>query len=433
MPSPLGETNPTMHKLICFICLLSVSLKVFSQDPLKRYVKSNAIVINTIEPDSTDYSDLAAIGNAIGAARVVMLGEQDHGDAPTFLAKTRLIKYLHEKKGFNVLAFESDFFGLNYGWDNLHKEKDEIAKFIRGNIYPIWTYCHTCLDLLYDYIPSTYQSTTPLTLTGFDNQLALHISTKDLVVKLDSVLKSLNLPIINQNDYNTIIKPSIDTLIRFQTVLQRSDNFYARCGGYLETIRQQVGEKQSKDDFWTVITDNLIQVNAQFQANKQGRRTAENIRDFQMAQNLKWLSQVKYPNEKIIVWAANAHVAKYADSSGKKNQNKIVRMGHFFTMDSLLMRQTYIIGFTSYKGTAGRLGGQTFKIREPKKDGFENWINHSYNYAFVDFKAYNNLHPGQSQMFYLKGLGHQSFFKYDWTQVFDGVFYIRDMYPCIGK
>jgi hypothetical protein len=101
-------------------------------------------------------------------------------------------------------------------------------------------------------------------------------------------------------------------------------------------------------------------------------------------------------------------------------------MSSYFTRDSSLLEKSYIIGFTSYDGEAGRLGMKTFKIRKPKPDGFENWINKSFNYAFVDFKIYN----GNSEEFYLKGLGHNTFFKKDWTKIFDGIFYIKEMYPC---
>ncbi len=41
---------------------------------------------------------------------MVLLGEQHHGDGATFQAKTRLVKYLHEQKGFNVLVWESDVY-----------------------------------------------------------------------------------------------------------------------------------------------------------------------------------------------------------------------------------------------------------------------------------------------------------------------------------
>src|SRR4029078_13189642 len=88
----------------------------FTQSAMKTYVGTNVRQIASIDPDQQDYTDLKVIGDAIGDARIVMLGEQDHGDAPTFLAKTRLIKYLHEKKAFSVLAFESDFFAVNYSW-----------------------------------------------------------------------------------------------------------------------------------------------------------------------------------------------------------------------------------------------------------------------------------------------------------------------------
>ena len=111
-----------MHKLLTLFLIFATTV-IFGQQKIKEYVLHNSIRISSISPDSTNYDDLSAIGNSIGNAQIVMLGEQDHGDASTFLAKTRLIKYLHEKKGFNVLAFESDFFGLNYGWNDLNKSK----------------------------------------------------------------------------------------------------------------------------------------------------------------------------------------------------------------------------------------------------------------------------------------------------------------------
>ncbi|WP_428327607.1 hypothetical protein [Mucilaginibacter sp.] len=143
--------------LLVFAALLAAP-KANAQKLIKDYVKAKTVAIATIEPDSINYSDLQVIGDAIGNASVVMLGEQDHGDAPTFLAKTRLIKYLHEKKGFNVLAFESDFFGMNDGWDKLKKTKPEMDDFLLKNVFSIWTVCNTCSNLFYNYIPATYKT-----------------------------------------------------------------------------------------------------------------------------------------------------------------------------------------------------------------------------------------------------------------------------------
>ena len=150
------------------------------QSKLKEYVKGNTVWLSTIDPDSADDSGLEAIGKAIGDARVVMLGEQDHGDAPVYLAKTRLIKYMHEKMGFNVLVFESDFFALNLGWEQLTKEEQAMIDFIRGDIFPVWTACNTCHELFNGYIPGTYKTPTPLRLAGVDNQLILRYSVLHL-------------------------------------------------------------------------------------------------------------------------------------------------------------------------------------------------------------------------------------------------------------
>src|SRR4051812_38970245 len=152
-------------------CLLSLFFLIIplaqAQNIISEYVRSNTHIIN---PDVTNYTDLAAFGDAIGDAQVVMMGEQDHGDAATFEAKTRLIKYLHEKKGFNVIAFEGDFFALNYWWDHARAHHLALDSFISKNIFTIWSSCTACSDLLYQYIPSTITQGQPLELTGVDCQ-----------------------------------------------------------------------------------------------------------------------------------------------------------------------------------------------------------------------------------------------------------------------
>ena len=93
-------------KSISFILVLL--LIFFSGDKgIKKHVKENLHIVKSIDPLDTDFEDLSAIGDAIGDAKLVLLGEQCHGDGATFAAKSRLIKYLHEKKGFNILAFNA--------------------------------------------------------------------------------------------------------------------------------------------------------------------------------------------------------------------------------------------------------------------------------------------------------------------------------------
>src|SRR4051812_14855097 len=80
-------------------------------DDRTDWVKKNAVPLTSVEPaDDDTFADLEAFGKAVGDSRIVFLGEQTHGDGATFLAKTRLIRYLHAKKGFDVLAFESGFY-----------------------------------------------------------------------------------------------------------------------------------------------------------------------------------------------------------------------------------------------------------------------------------------------------------------------------------
>lgn len=421
-----------MTRLICTLMagLLFSGNILPAQDLIENYVREHAVPIRSIDPDAVDFADLEAIGAAIGDRRVVMLGEQDHGDAPAFLAKTRLIKYLHEKKGFTVLAFESDFFGLNEGWDHLNKTNPEIDSFLRRNIFGIWTMCDACAPLLYEYIPETYQKQHPLTITGFDNQLILGYSDRHLFPKLDSVLRSRRLPVTQLPEYAQDILPAISNWYKYE----KDNAAQTRCIRYLETIETELAAVAPVDDFWLLVIQNLIQVNIQYKNRYTDYYTSHNARDVQMARNLKWLYDIKYPAEKIIVWAHNFHISKYAGHYPQDFLNKMNTMGDVFTSDSMRLKDTYILGFTSLEGRAGRIGQKEYKINKPKSKSFERWIHPECEYAFVDFQEYNAANPAVQDWFYMSGAilgnGRHTNHQAHWNRIFDGVFYIKKMYPC---
>ncbi len=420
-----------VHKTSILIISLCLTLFSTAQNDIKSYVKQNAIPIWTIEPDSTEFSDLEKFGIAIGESRIVMLGEQDHGDAPSFFAKTRLIKYLHEKKGFNVLAFESDFFALNYGWDNLIKNEHEIDTFLRKNIFPIWTSCDACQELFYNVIPKSYQTKNPIIVTGFDNQMYLKYSSINLIKKFDSVLKALNLPITKMENYSTYILPLIDTLTRTPK-LSKDSAFFNLILQQLYKIQSQLNTKIKNDEFWNIVMESLIQTTIEFKNFAFDYYKGNNSRDLQMARNLKWLSTVKFPAEKIIVWAHNYHISKYGGNYSNNFLNLANTMGTEFTKDTLQNKNTYIIGFTSNEGTAGRIRTKSYSVQDPTNNSIENWFDKNSNYAFIDLRKFNQLNPNNSVEFNMKASikGVHKNHKAQWTHIFDGVFYIKNMYPC---
>ena len=409
--------------------LLALCLPSFvnGQDNIKKYVEGNTVQIKTIEPDSIDFSDLEAFGNSIGDSKIVMLGEQDHGDAPTFLAKTRLIKYLHEKKGFNVLAFESDFFGLNYGWDFVKNGSLSLDTFIRENIYPLWTYCNACNNLFRQYIPATLKTNNPLVLTGFDNQ----VFTIPLYPILDSVLRSFKIPITQKTDYATVILPFLQSWGK----IYNDSTAITKVNDYLLEIKAELLKVLPESNFWIITVENLIQQNIEFKYLNKDYWKSSNTRDRQMAANLNWLDKVKYSNQKIIVWAHSYHISKFAGHYPDNFMNEANSMGSVFTNDSINLKNTYILGFTSYEGTAGRLfKKKAYKVDKPKENSFENWVNKSFKFAFTDFKKYNSLFPKDAEPFYMSGAVKGNLYhkndKAQWNNIFDGVFYIKEMYPC---
>jgi erythromycin esterase len=159
---------------------------------------------------------------------------------------------------------------------------------------------------------------------------------------------------------------------------------------------------------------------------------AETVRDKQMAENFLWLYRYKYPGQKIIIWAHNYHIAKNTFAAFPlRKYGKHYSMGN--ELAKVLKDTMYILGFTSYGGKAGRVMVKPFKVPAPKKNSIERWMaEQDPAYAFVDLKAYREANPADKPLFFMKGKFHRNA-EAVWTDVFDGVFYIKQMYPCRRK
>lgn len=79
--------------------------KTVNQPKWEQWINGHAKILN--EPASQTTEDLSFLKEAVQDKRIVVLGESTHGAKEMNQSKIRMIKYLHEEMGYDVLAFET--------------------------------------------------------------------------------------------------------------------------------------------------------------------------------------------------------------------------------------------------------------------------------------------------------------------------------------
>ena len=99
----------------------------------QKWTKKNSILIESLSDDN--FNDLHFLQELIGDRTLIQLGESSHGVKEFNQMRVRIIKYLHEKMGFNIIAFESGLFecyNSNKGYSQSPRNMIEAA------IFSVW-------------------------------------------------------------------------------------------------------------------------------------------------------------------------------------------------------------------------------------------------------------------------------------------------------
>ncbi|QLE75069.1 erythromycin esterase family protein [Streptomyces rectiverticillatus] len=105
--------------------------------PFTRWLRDHATTLTTLDPDAP-LDDLEPLRDLIGDARVVGVGENSHFIHEFALVRRRLLRFLVERCGFTVLAFEygfSEAFALDT-WVRGAGRDDDLER-ISGAALPI--------------------------------------------------------------------------------------------------------------------------------------------------------------------------------------------------------------------------------------------------------------------------------------------------------
>lgn len=362
--------------------------KVWSPTPTKvdpkavDWIRKNGVAFRSIDPSDIDFTDLQPLKKIIGDARIVQLGEQSHGDGTCFKTKIRLIKFLHEEMGFDVLAFESGLYDCDRAWKAFQQGKSSLLS-AREGVFGIWTGSRQTKPL-WAYLSEGCKTKRPLELVGFDCQFTGSASRKYFVDDLKQLIATHQIELTKDDSaflYLAIEKLRAGEEYDVADKIQKLEAIFAKIVKQLsdvETEGKTSDAQKAALSFWKQQLKSTLAYSKYSWGKKAPAVIASvNSRDAQMAENLIWLAKKRHPNKKIIVWAASFHIARNVKKidvpDGSMTYEKTIPMGELIAKE--FGDDAYTIGFSAYDGEAGAYFRPTFPIPTAPEGTLEDIFN----------------------------------------------------------
>lgn len=341
------------------------------------WVRKNCRPIRSLtEPQ---FDDLSFLEETIGSRRIVQIGMNGHGVAQFDLVQTRLVRFLHEELGFDVLALEADFY---QSWCANKRLFDDPSREVLMSC--MGTGRRDEMLPLFEYLRETHQTRRPLILAGTDIK-----GVWDRPADRGEFLMRAVEAVAPHFSHRVAL---------FERLLREAS------GGYRKFVRQNPSEWISLyDSLATACEDGMPELRAAFAEDAEApvvaiqlaRNTSvwaqalsadslyETTRDRGMAGNVEVLLAKLYPRSKLIVIAHNDHV-RYANASVARDPMR--RMGTWVAERH--PSDVYTIGMYMYRGRASFSDGGIYDIRSSEAGTLESVLfNGGRRYLFLDLAS----------------------------------------------
>lgn len=439
--------HPMTSLLLVALSAHATARSLPAQSSLLR--KADHIRVRSINLEDEDFGDLEPLVEKIGAARIVVLGEATHSEGTTSQAKARLVRFLHQRMGFNVLAWEAglvDAWYLNIAIRGDEEVGSAATHLMRGG----WDESVFSRPV-FRYARDSWSSVSPLLMAGFDTGRppygAEHV--KRLLSTLGQRTPDLRLNDAEFAAVGRLVDRAYSYFGRNPPTVTDADRRRAR--GALQRLLRRLEEPTrelhaSLSDRQLLMLRLALRSTLADDAIRQALVTHEpdamlnfnRFRDSTMAVRLTSLADSLYPGRKIVVWAATSHFVR--SSAEISSLDADARYGAYRLagdyLGPLYGPQLYTIAFVAYGGETGdvfapgdeRGESRTGPLPMPNPASFEAAAHElGIPYLFVDLRSLPDDHP-MRQPFVSHALGYIPN-RADWANQLDAFFFIDEAKP----
>jgi erythromycin esterase-like protein len=304
--------------LFCLVLVWDIYEDTFFSCQDMEEIAQHTISVRSIQPNDTNYIDLLFLEDILKGKKIIILGEPTHFDGSVFSAKIRLIKFLHEKLGYNILVWEAGLYDIWYM--NQYAIADKDLDFSLG-MFSLWSEVEEMKEL-WQYLNQQRLSANPIELWGIDIQLSGTISDSLRIFALKNYLSSKYIDLLTYPVFSTILQEMTLNFSypEFRLDSSQYDSLKEEMNHIVKTIQNQT-DLNIIDSIYIQYLSGLKLWTQTLWKYPMGSAMRFEIRDSMMMENFMKFLPLDNSDKKIILWCSNLHLLYNHDAYLKKNDN----------------------------------------------------------------------------------------------------------------